>query len=84
MLTVLIKRKRFHIVLILSQKIGQPKVVNEVAKHQYSISNFFNILENAACPLNNFSVSFKYLLWLSLERESSRRPVLFQIFSTAF
>lgn len=40
MLTVLIKRKRFHIVLILSQKIGQPKVVNEVAKHQYSISNF--------------------------------------------
>lgn len=39
MLTVLFKRKRFHIVLILLQKkkIGQPKIVNEVAKHQSSI-----------------------------------------------
>lgn len=41
-------------------------------------------MENAAWSLNNSSVPFKYLLWLSLEGESSRSLVLFEIFSTAF
>lgn len=40
-------------------------------------------MENAACSLNNFSVPFKYLLWLSLERRSTRSLALFKIFSTA-